>query len=58
MVPRVTCRPGINIFNGYNMIEWQYLFAASIFAIIPVVILFMGIEKNLVSGLASGGVKG
>ena len=49
---------GINIFNGYNMIEWQYLFAASIFAIIPVVILCMCIEKNLVSGLASGGVKG
>ena len=23
---------GINTFNGYNMIEWQYLFAASIFA--------------------------
>ncbi len=49
---------GINVFNGYNMIEWQYLFSASLFAIIPVVILFMGIEKNLVSGLASGGVKG
>ena len=49
---------GINTFNGYNIIEWQYLFAASIFAIIPVVILFMSIEKNLVSGLASGGVKG
>ena len=49
---------GINIFNGYNIIEWQYLFAASIFAIIPVVILFMCIEKNLVSGMASGGVKG
>ena len=49
---------GINTFNGYNMIEWQYLFAASIFAIIPVIILFMCIEKNLVSGLASGGVKG
>ena len=49
---------GINTFNGYNIIEWQYLFAASIFAIIPVVILFMGIGKNLVSGLASGGVKG
>ena len=29
---------GINIFNGYNIIEWQYLFAGSIFAIIPVVI--------------------
>ena len=49
---------GVNIFNGYNMIEWQYLFAASIFAIIPVVILFMSIEKNLTSGLTAGGVKG
>ena len=49
---------GINIFNGYNMIEWQYLFASSIFAIVPVVILFMCIEKNLTSGLAAGGVKG
>jgi len=49
---------GINIFNGYNMVEWQYLFSASLFAIIPVVILFMCIEKHLVSGLASGGVKG
>ena len=49
---------GINIFNGYNIIEWQYLFAASIFAIIPVVIMFMSIEKNLTEGLTAGGVKG
>ena len=49
---------GINIFNGYNMVEWQYLFAASLFAIVPVVILFMSIEKNLTSGLTAGGVKG
>ena len=49
---------GINIFNGYNMIEWQYLFAASLYAIVPVVILFVGIEKNLGGGLTSGGVKG
>ena len=49
---------GINIFNGYNMIEWQYLFAASLFAILPVVVLFMGIEKHLTAGLTAGGVKG
>lgn len=49
---------GINIFNGYNMIEWQYLFAASLFAIMPVVILFMCIEKHLTAGLTAGGVKG
>ena len=49
---------GITIFNGYNIIEWQYLFASSLFAIVPVVILFMCIEKNLTSGLTAGGVKG
>ena len=49
---------GINIFNGYNIVEWQYLFAASIFAIVPVVIMFMCIEKHLTSGLTAGGVKG
>ena len=49
---------GINIFNGFNIIEWQFLFASSLVAIIPVVILFMSIEKNLTSGLTAGGVKG
>ena len=49
---------GITQFSSFNMIEWQYLFAASLLATIPVVILFMFIEKYLVSGLTSGGVKG
>ncbi|MDY4888141.1 MAG: hypothetical protein SO135_00125 [Sphaerochaetaceae bacterium] len=40
------------------MIEWQYLFASSLIATIPVIIMFMFIEKHLVSGLTSGGVKG
>ena len=49
---------GITQFSSFNMIEWQYLFAASLLATIPVVILFMTIEKHLTSGLTSGGVKG
>ena len=49
---------GITIFNGYNMVEWQYLFASSLFATVPVIILFVLIEKHLVGGLTSGGVKG
>ena len=49
---------GINVFYGLNMINWQYLFATSIFATIPVVILFLCIEKHLASGLTAGGVKG
>lgn len=49
---------GITQFSSFNMIEWQYLFAASLLATIPVVILFISIEKHLTSGLTSGGVKG
>ena len=49
---------GITQFSSFNMIEWQYLFAASLLATVPVVILFMAIEKHLTAGLTSGGVKG
>ncbi len=49
---------GITQFSSFNMIEWQYLFASSLIATIPVIIMFMFIEKHLVSGLTSGGVKG
>ena len=49
---------GITQFSSFNMIEWQYLFAAALLATIPVIILFMCIEKHLAEGLTSGGVKG
>ena len=49
---------GITQFSSFNMIEWQYLFAAALIATIPVIILFMCIEKHLAEGLTSGGVKG
>lgn len=49
---------GITQFSSFNMIEWHYLFAASLLATLPVVILFMTIEKHLTSGLTAGGVKG
>ena len=49
---------GITQFSSFNMIEWQYLFAAALVATVPVVILFMCIEKHLAAGLTAGGVKG
>ncbi|MFC4223874.1 carbohydrate ABC transporter permease [Lysinibacter cavernae] len=44
-------------FVGQYDSAWQYVFGASIVAIVPVVILFMFIEKRLVGGLAAGAVK-
>lgn len=49
---------GITQFSSFNMIEWNYLFAAALLATIPVVILFVCIEKHLAAGLTAGGVKG
>ncbi|MEV5954749.1 carbohydrate ABC transporter permease [Streptomyces sp. NPDC051987] len=38
--------------------QWQYLFATSLVAIVPVVILFVFVERYLISGLTAGGVRG
>ena len=48
---------GITNFIGLYEVQWTYLFAVSLIAIVPVVILFMFIEKWLVSGLTAGGIK-
>jgi multiple sugar transport system permease protein len=48
---------GINSYvTGYEQ-NWDQLFAASLIAIVPVVILFAMIEKHLVGGLTAGSVK-
>jgi multiple sugar transport system permease protein len=48
---------GIFSFFGRYDVDWEYVFATSLIATIPVVVLFLVIEKYLVSGLTSGGVK-
>jgi multiple sugar transport system permease protein len=44
-------------FVGQYETSWHYVFGVSIVAIVPVVILFMAIEKRLVGGLVAGSVK-
>jgi multiple sugar transport system permease protein len=49
---------GLYNFVGRWQISWHYLMAAALLAVIPVILLFMLIEKQLVQGLAGGAVKG
>ena len=42
--------------TGYEQ-HWDQLFAASVIAIVPVVVLFALIEKHLIGGLTAGSVK-
>ncbi|WBP85404.1 carbohydrate ABC transporter permease [Kitasatospora cathayae] len=48
---------GINSFIGNYTVQWNYLFAGSVVAIVPVVVLFALIERPVVSGLTAGSVK-
>jgi multiple sugar transport system permease protein len=57
MAPRSVIVVGVTTFIGQYRVEWQYLFASSVIAIVPVVILFIVIEKWLVGGLTAGSIK-
>lgn len=48
---------GITSYVTAYVQHWNLLFAASVLAIVPVVILFAAIERHLVSGLTAGSVK-
>ncbi|MFJ8082274.1 carbohydrate ABC transporter permease [Streptomyces sp. NPDC096205] len=48
---------GINNMIGAYSVQWNQVFAASVVAIVPVVILFAVIERHVVSGLTAGSVK-
>jgi multiple sugar transport system permease protein len=47
----------MDTFLGQYSIDWQHLFAGSVIATIPVIILFAFIEGKVVSGLTAGSVK-
>jgi multiple sugar transport system permease protein len=49
---------GLSLFIGENFIRWEFLTAGGVLAAIPILIGFMYAQKGLISGLASGAVKG
>jgi arabinogalactan oligomer / maltooligosaccharide transport system permease protein len=53
-----TAPVGLRFFVGGFSQQWGYFAAGSIVAAIPVVVLFLFLQKYLVSGLTAGAVKG
>ncbi len=52
-----TLTVGLYTFIGRWAVQWRYLMAAALVGVIPVVILFMPVERHLVRGLSLGAVK-
>jgi multiple sugar transport system permease protein len=47
----------LNSFIGQYQVDWQHLFAGSVIATVPVIVLFAVIERKVVSGLTAGSIK-
>lgn len=49
---------GIKLFQGMHTTNWSLVFAATLIAMVPSIVLFIAGQKYFISGLATGGIKG
>lgn len=52
-----TVQLALNAFKGESMVQWNYLMAATIMIILPILILFVFLQKYFVQGIATAGMK-
>jgi multiple sugar transport system permease protein len=56
--PLKTIQIGLRMFISQYSAEYGLIMAASVVSIIPVLIVFLGLQKYFVQGIASSGIKG
>jgi multiple sugar transport system permease protein len=49
---------GLNLLRGRGGTDWNMLMAASLMAVIPVLVLYFFAQKHIIGGIASVGLKG
>ena len=53
-----TIQVGMQDFVGQYSVDWGLLMSAVVISLIPILIFFALVQKNLVQGLSAGAVKG
>ena len=53
-----TAPVGLFLTQNDKSQPWGYFAAGSLIVSVPVMVLFLGVQRNLIAGLAAGGVKG
>ena len=54
----MTLSVGLTMFQGENVTEWALLFAGTSIATVPIILLFLGLQKYYLAGKTSGALKG
>jgi ABC-type glycerol-3-phosphate transport system permease component len=49
---------GIAAFHGVHLSDWGLVFAASLIAVVPVIALFVALQKYFIKGMTAGAIKG
>jgi multiple sugar transport system permease protein len=44
---------GLSVFQGAHSVEWSQLAAASVFTTLPILVIFLVLQRQLVEGVAS-----
>ncbi len=45
------------LYQGHQAIDWQHLMAGSTLAVVPVLVLFLIMQRQIVSGITAGAIK-
>ncbi|NOY88263.1 MAG: carbohydrate ABC transporter permease [FCB group bacterium] len=45
------------LFQGHQAIDWQHLMAGSTIAVLPILLVFLIMQRQIVSGITAGGIK-
>lgn len=48
---------GLSLMQGHQAIDWQHLMAGSSVAVLPVLVLFLILQRQIVSGITAGAIK-
>lgn len=48
---------GLALFQGHQAIDWQHLMAGSTLAVLPILVLFVFLQRRIVSGITAGAIK-
>lgn len=55
---KYTVQLGLQMFQGFSGVEWNLFMAATLVTILPILVLYFFVQKSLIGGIASVGIKG